>query len=312
MWIAIAAVLVLVVVVVLLRRRGRNASPVSIVMLRSKPRGFTEADVRGAYRRALKAEPQVQTIPRPDGLTNGLLLISERLPPLAVIDSSRTYMEADEVADHARRFEHPTARDALLAHKAWVSIDAMGSIGMKRAMRAKIYPLLARVAAELYDHDSLLLYLPAESRFASPGPDVEKMLRDGRIDELFGDDSLHAPIFHTEPDDTEINRAMDEARSRLPELLGAFDHRGEQALAMIKSRFGTGDGGSEFVWIKLQRIDDHQLVGTIENSPLDPEIPKKGSTVGVNPDSVVDWAYIDENKKPIGLFVDRILARRQA
>lgn len=307
----VAVVLIAVTAIIIRRRVGRNG-PISIVMLRSAPRRLSEADVRGAYRRALGKEPQLQAIPMPDGLTNGYLLISDDLPPLAVIDSTRGYMSAEDARACASRMEHPVARAALVDHTAWVSVDAMGikPSQIKGEDRAMVYTLLGKVAAELYDDQCLLLYLPADDRVAEPGPDVEKHLRDGTMAELFGDDSLHAPLFRVEKDDEQINSAMAEARRRLPELIAAFEQRGEACHAMFKAAFPTGNDDNEYIWLTLQRVGDNELTGTIENPPIDPAIPPKGSSVSIPIDRVADWAYLDGQDKPIGLFVDRVLLKR--
>lgn len=311
--IGVSVVFFVGIIVVLMRRRGRNNGPISIVMLRSTPRRFSESDVRGAYRRSLGKEPELQTIPMPDGLTNGYLLMSDELPPLAVIDSTRGYLEPDEAREVANRLEHPTARSAMVDHKAWVSVDAMGvkPSQIKGEDRAMVYTLLGKIAAELYDDGCLLLYLPADSRVAQPGPTVEQQLRDGRVAELFGDDSLQAPMFQVEKEDAQINAAIAEARRRLPEFILAFEERGERTKAMFKAAFPTKGADNEYIWLKLQRVDDNALTGTIENPPIDPSIPPKGSSVTVPIDRLADWAYLDNKEEPVGLFVDRILIKRR-
>lgn len=313
MWIAIGIgiALVLLLTIILLRRRS-NSSPISIVLFRPSPRRLTEADVRGAYRRALGKEPELQKIPIPDGLTNGFLLMSDELPPMAIIDSTRGYMEPEEAQTVANRFEHPVARAAIREHKAWVSVDAMGITPsqLKGDDRAMVYTLLGKVAAEFYDDQCLLLYLPAEGRVAQPGPTVESQLKQGGVAALFGDDSLQAPMFQVTKDDPQVNAAIAEARRRLPEFLGEFERRGTVCTPMFKASFPTGESDNEYIWLSLTDINDAGLTGTIENPPINPSIPAKGSTVSIPLDRVVDWAYLDDKENPVGLFVDRVLMKR--
>lgn len=195
-------------------------------------------------------------------------------------------------------------------HKAWIAVDAMGIDRSTRQQRSAIYPLLGKLAAEFHDPGCMLLYLPAENRIAQPGLSTETMLREGRIAELFGDDDLHAPISNVSKDDAEISKAIEEARSRLPEFLSAFESRGPATKAMFKARFTTQGDEVEVIWLSLQEITDTHLVGTIENRPIHPSLPKKGEKTRVKLDSVVDWAYLDEKQQPVGMFVDRILMRR--
>lgn len=309
-----AVVFVAVAAILMMRRRGRSGSPTSIVMFRPSARRLSEAEARAAYRRVFKTEPRLDRITMPDGLANGFLLVSDAVPPLAIIDSSRVYMTPEEQAATAARFEHPAARNAITGHKAWVSVDAMGSIGFKQEQRAMAYTLLGPLAAELYDDSCMLLYLPAEKRIAQPGPNVEQMLRDAKIAELFGDDDLHAPIVSVASEDRQINAAIAEAKRRLPEFLNAFERSGPASPALFKAAFPTGDGGSdrtsEYIWMKLTEVGDRELVGTIENQPVHRSIPAKGATARVPLDRVVDWVYMDETNKPRGLFVDRILMKR--
>jgi uncharacterized protein YegJ (DUF2314 family) len=314
MWIALGFLAALVLVIglrLIIRRIGGSRSPVSIVMLRSHPRGLSDADVRGAYRRAFQKEPELNSIPMPDGLTRGIVLTCGDLPALAVIDSTRGYMEPGEVETVAQRFEHAAVRQAILNHKAWVSVDAMGSQGLNREQRQLVYTVLGKLAAELYDEPgTLLLYLPADGLAAEPGPNVESLLRSGRVMELFGDASLGAPLFTVQEDDAEINSAIAEAQRRLPQMLKAFEQSGDASEAMIKARFRTADDGQEMIWLSLVRISDGTLTGTIQNPPIAAGLPPMGSEATIKIEDVVDWAYIDEHGETQGLFVDAILFKR--
>lgn len=312
MWYAIgggvALIFVLAIVFILLRRRGEKAI-VSIAMLRSATREITASDVRGAFRRAFGEEPTVEKM-NPDGKADLFVVFSESVPPLGVINCHGPYMSAEEAVEVAARLEDQSARAAMTDHTAWTAVDAMGIERSTREQRTVIYPMLGKLAAELYDETCLLLYLPAENRIARPGPEVEPQLRAGKIAELFGDDELHAPMHMVEADDAEIEAAIKQAQTRLPELLSAFDSRGEASKAMFKARFAAGDDGTEVIWLSLKSTTTTHLVGTIENPPIASNIPKKGQRANVPLDRVVDWVYLDEKDKPVGLFVDSILMKR--
>lgn len=315
LWVIIASAVIvpaLAVAAFLIIRGRRSGGPISVVMLRSTARRISEADVRSAFRRVHRRDPQIQKIPF-DPTTDGWLLIDEDLPAIAIIDSRRMYADKADMENAARKHEHAVPRNALINHTAWVSVDAMGvNASISKEARAKVYSLLAPIAAELLDDQCMLLYLPAEDRIAEPGTQSEAMLREGRIAELFSDDDLHAPLFQTSKEDEHINRAMDEARARLPEFCAAWERLGAKTKGMVKGRFPTGDASeSEFIWVSVRSMTDAGFEGTIENNPVAPNIPKKGATVTVPLEDVVDWAYLDEQEKPHGLFVDRILMARQ-
>lgn len=314
LWIIIAAAVIvpLLAVVAFVVIRKRNAGPISVVMLRTTPRRLTEADVRAAFRRVHKRDPQIQKIAA-DPTTDCWLVVDEELPPVGIIDSRRMYADKEDMERTASRLEHPTTRAALVGHTAWVSVDAMGvnsSIGKKK--RAAVYGLLGPLAAELVDQQCMLLYLPAEDRVAQPGEKAEELLREGKTAELFGDADLHAPLFQVEKQDEAINKAIEEARRRLPEFCMAYERLGDKANAMIKGRFKTDDdGGNEYVWLSVLGMTDDGFAGTVENNPIAPMIPPKGSRVEIKLDDIVDWAYVDEKGNGDGLFVDRILIGRQ-
>lgn len=315
---AIAAAVVLALAVVLFfrrRRQRRDAPPLSIVLLRTSPRNFSEADIRAAFRRVNKRDPQIQKIsPHPDA--NAYLVMGEGLPPLAVLDSRRQYAPPEDLALTSLQAEHPVLRDALLNHTAWVSIDVMGvdSASVSRKDRAVVYGVLGRIAAELLDDRCMLLYLPAEERVAEPGPEAERQLREGKIAELFGDHDLHAPMFLTNKDDEAINAAMQEARTRLPEFCAAFDRLGQSSEGLFKARFRIGEPDSdsnEYIWCKAQSLGAAGFTGVVLNHAVDPAVPTKDTVVTVTLDDIVDWMYVDEQKTPHGMFVDRILLSRK-
>lgn len=309
--IGLAAVVLAAVVVLLLRwRRRRNAGPVSIVMLRNSPRNFSEADIRAAFRRVHKRDPQIQRVPF-DEHTSGFLIVDEELPPMAIIDSRRQYADPADLEETASHHDHPVLRDALLNHRAWVSVDAMGvNSAISKEDRAMIYSLLGPIAAQLLDAGTMLLFLPAEKNVAEPGPDTEEQLREGRIAELFSDEDLVAPLFHVDKDDPRINAAMAEARSRLPEFCAEFDRRGTACEGMVKGRFripASDDDSAEYMWVQVQSVDAAGFTGTVVNHAVDPSLPAKGATVTVKTDDVVDWMYMDDKEEPQGVFVDRVL-----
>lgn len=292
----------LVVVWVILRRRSAGKPLIAIAMLRETPRAVSEADVRQAVRLALGIEAQIMPVPI-DGDAKAFGVLGDG-PPLGIIVASRPYME--DPAEASQGAEDPRAREALLRHRAWIAVDLMGPCS--KADRPIAYAVLGKVAAELLDAGCTLLYLPETSRLALPGPDAERLLRAGKIGELFSDDDLNQPIIRTDNDDAAINAAIKEAQRRWPEFVRAFQRLGTNATPMIKVRFPLLGDSNEYIWVRATAITSQTVTGIIENRPADPSIPKKGESVTVSHDRVVDWAY-SEDGKPVGLFVERVLRR---
>lgn len=319
MWWIVAGVGVLVLVgalfFILRFLRKRNASLISVVMLRTKPQALTESDVRGAVRRAFKAEAKVNTTPSDDGRAITFLILSDDIPPLGIICAKQPYMSPEEAQEVAEHLEHEVARTAMTQHKAWISIDAVGidsTIGKKHVAAA--HALCAKLAAEFVDDDCMLLFLPASNRVAQVNATTTDQLRAGELDTLFGDDDLHAPIFRPAADDAEVAAAMAEAQRRLPEFLNAVSTGTKDKPALFKARFNvaqSGQEGNEYIWLSLNSVTAQGLTGTIENPPLDKSIPPKGTSVTIALDRVVDWLYVDANNKPQGMFVDKVLLKQQ-
>lgn len=296
---------------VLAARRRRAAGPVSVVLLRSSHRSLTPSEVRSAYRRAYSREPDVREPFPGQQVPQTYVLLAEGMPNLAVLSCDGAYLAPEEAEKAAGSIESEIVRRALREHRAWISVDAFGAGGLNRGLRARVHALLAKLAAELYDDGCVLLFLPAEDQVAAPGENVVAMLREGRIAELFGDHELHAPMFGVADDDAEIERAIEEARRRLPEFLGAFERRSSSEPFLFKARFVTSSGGIEVLWLSLVEVRRDGLVGIIQNPPVAKNIPRKGERATCPLDHVVDWVYADEQGQGQGLFVDTILLKRR-
>lgn len=294
----------------ILRRRASRGGPVSLVLLRSSARKLSEADVRGAVRRALGVEAKIDRLEF-KGLASGFVAGCERLPPFVVISSSAPYSDRASAERMAGCCEDAELRGAIRGSMAWVSVDAPGlARSVSAEDRLRIYDeLLGKVAAELIDSDCLALYAPAERRFARVDKETERLLREGRIEELLGDDDFNAPIFNCERDDRRINAAIKEAQARFDELLSAFRLRGEKSRAMVKVRFETGPDAAEHLWTLVKSTGDGRATGEVVNQPHATGLPGKGELVTFTRDRVSDWAYIDEAGNPQGLFVERLLGR---
>jgi uncharacterized protein YegJ (DUF2314 family) len=288
-----------------LKRKRERSVMVSIVLMRKAKRGFTEVDVRSMVRRFMKAEPTAILPNRVDEHTNTFIVMFEEITPVFVIDSGRPYTDSPERV--ARSFEDPRARQAFMEHRAWVSFDVPGPPPIN--MRPLIYTLLGKLAGEAMDDQTTLIYAPERDRVALPSPEAEAALKSDNPMSVFGDDELNTPVFHTEPDDKRIARAIKEAQSRLPEFFGAFESRGKACTALAKLSLKTSDGNREHIWVEVTSISSSTITGTIANQPIDDTLPRKGQPATAPHEDISDWAYIDEHDQPQGLFVERVLRK---
>ncbi|HEX2836611.1 MAG TPA: DUF2314 domain-containing protein [Phycisphaerales bacterium] len=314
MWILIGVGVVIVVLAAwsFLRRRGGSDKIVSIVVLRKSPKGLTEADVRGAVRRALKVEVEVHSTPMPDGKTTAYIVVGEGVPPVGIIDSRRPYFGPEDIASTESQFEDQDARRAMREHTSWLSIDAMGLDRLPdKETRYTIYnKLMGPLIAEFLDDASMLTYLPAEGRVGRADSETARKLAAGDCGGVFGEDDVNAPMFHVENDDKDVEAAKREARERLPEFLRAAAEPGRSEPALVKSAF-RGAKGTEFMWSVVQSVDASGVRAEVANPAVQPDLPKKGTVVTVALDDIVDWMYVGKDKQPQGMFVDRVLVTKK-
>jgi uncharacterized protein YegJ (DUF2314 family) len=297
-----------------------SGSHVSLVFLRRAPRKLTKAQVTETIQRVLEVnDVTVETLPAdPQMPGRAYATIPDDLPPLMVFDMEAPYMDREDRIETAKRVKGEAAQTAVLTHKAWMAVDAIGSEDLEGEQRLHAYALLHALAEELLDDDSMLLYLPGEERYGPPGrlglDWLMHSLRVGHFDTPI--EGFEAPITRIEVSDEEMDECIAQARERLPEFCAAWDRLGPESSAMIKARFSTADPsdpeGAEFVWVLMTSLDDDGIIGTMESAPASPAIPKQGSTVRVKIDDVADWAYKDEDGNAHGLFTDELVRKRAA
>ncbi len=312
-WIGIGVAVVVVLGWLVWRARRGAASgggPVSIVMLRSSPRLPTEGEVTEVARRCFRVKFEIKAMPMSDSHAVGYLILTEELPPLGLIASSKGYMAPEEAKELASRLEEPSVRAALMGHVAWLSIDAMG-LGERDPSRLEVvYLLLGKLAAEFYDDECVLLYLPASERIALPSERAKTLLASDQIMDLFADDWLHAPVVEAKAGDRSMEAAMREARARFPEFVREFEGQGDAFVGGVKGAFTSGDGATEYMWIKVTRITSDGVEGVNMNNPVRPDLPKNGARVRVTLDKIADWICKDEKGEGMGAFLEPLLGRK--
>lgn len=301
-------VVLLVAAAVIVIRRRRSGMPISIVLIRRTPTQLSEARVREVCGGSIAAPFGVEEM-NPDPQTQLFLVAGESAPPLGIINCSKPYADADSLDASAERASHPTARDAIRNHSAWMSVDAMGidSARVKKENRKKVYTLLGPPAAALMDEDVLLVLLPAENLMCAADDRTQDAMKRGNFLSLFENSDLNDGVTHVTPGDEAIERAIAEAQRRLPEFIDALELPGRASKAMFKAKFATSTEHPEFVWVGYTGMTEAGLRGKILNNPLDPSIPKKGQSVEIPLDRIVDWFYVDPAGKDHGLFVERLL-----
>jgi uncharacterized protein YegJ (DUF2314 family) len=308
MWV-VAAVIVVSVVIVLVVLRKRPTQPISVVILRSSPLSLSEAAIRTAYQNAFGSKPDIKVMPLSDSGVSYLLTCPSR-PPLGLILATKPYAAGKEIDAFAKSIEDPSLKSAIVSHRAWCGIDAVGMKGSQNdAALAAIHSVLGVLAAQFVDEQSLLVYLPHQKRVAPATKKLVNLLSTGKTADVFREiKPQKGPVFYKN-NDPELAAAERQALETLPECVAAFQQLGASSNAMVKARFATKRGG-ESLWLMLQAIEGDAIVGRIDNEAIDKSLPRKSEITRVKREDVVDWAYIDAKGGAHGLRSERILRAR--
>lgn len=216
--------------------------------------------------------------------------------------------EPEEVADEVRELR---VRNAILQHQAWLSVDFISGWDDKPPEKRieDAYRWIAKLLAEIADENCLAIVDPDAGQVFVYDPETEEKLRSenplAALREMY-----FAPVITVGDDDQEMAAAVDEACTRWPEFVRAFETRDdrEELPFLIKAPFTDGDV-TEFMWVQVTGIENDIIYGTLENEPAD--LPKwnEGDRVQVKVEDLNDWMCVIDNE-PVGGFTMRVLSRR--
>ncbi len=92
--------------------------------------------------------------------------------------------------------------------------------------------------------------------------------------------------------DPAMDEAFRRARATLPDFYKVLDAPGPGIRNLtVKVGLPTPRGGREYVWLSDPLRKGDQIVGTIDNTPVDTQAYRKGQQVVFPETAVVDWAY---------------------
>lgn len=295
-------------------RSRREPGIVSVVMLNTRARTLGEAEVRGAVRRALGVTVQLTDEPFREHEDLRGFVVVENGPPVGVLSVTRRYLEDEESEQVLKAFTDTRLRRAVSEHVAWVSVDAMGvDLGkLKKEQRWRMYDeILGKIAAELVDESCLAFYFVSEGLWAGNTDENLKLMREGRCQEAAGDVSFGDRVVQTKEDDEEIDRAIREAQSRLPEFVSAIEDVAlRKGPVFVKGKFTAADGDVEWLWCEVLGVESDGFAVEVANQAIREELPQRGNHAKVRLDDVGDWMYVDSNGKTHGGFVERAIQKR--
>ena len=223
-----------------------------------------------------------------------------------VIVSSAPY-----VAD-PKKFARETIRDkrlrsAIEKHRAWISVDRVGS-APAAAEKREAYQVMGKLLAAMAGPDCLAIYSPELETCNEFDLSLIERLNSADPLGLFAEPTFE-PIIEIEEDNPEMLRAVEEARRRWPEFVEAFGQRqdaGDERF-IVKSEFKEGDR-SEFMWVGVSELRETELVGVLMNDPHELLGFHRGQRVTLMVDSVNDWLFPSRGNGMVGGFTLRVLS----
>ncbi|MEL6105196.1 MAG: DUF2314 domain-containing protein [Planctomycetota bacterium] len=191
-------------------------------------------------------------------------------------------------------------------HTAWLSCDAMGVESFDDAQAVvEWYQILGKLMSELVDDNCLAIFVPETGQgFPNMSETLEMLKSDDPINAL-GDDAP-VPVIPISDNDPRMKAAVAEARQTWPSFVDAFERQAGESFG-IKAPI-TANGNTEFIWITVTALEGGTIYGELANEPMDLGKLELGSRVRVDESDLNDWAYIDTDGQPNGMFTVKVLS----
>lgn len=206
----------------------------------------------------------------------------------------------------ARGIKELRLRKVFGEHRAWLSADLFGQYegeALEEGLR-----IIGRLAAALADERCLALYLPHADNLLPYDPELLEKLRAPRPMEALG--WSVAPVVEVKADDPAMLAAVEEARRRWPEFVGAFRNpKPGQTNFTVKLPITDGKE-TEFIWVSVASIEEDEILGDLGNQPVDLRFMKEGDRVRGKIADLNDWAWLEEDQM-IGGFTAKVLMEAQ-
>lgn len=265
---------------------------VDIITLTAGRPNITEAMIRNAVA-SFKVVDFIEVSNKPTDLTFGITLEHNGSHELYMVSMKYSPLYAkNHVEAWANHYGDTDIADRILRHQGCVIIS---HIVNNYATRGN-YDRMGTILAAILPSDALLLHSTENHGMHIPHAETAELLRT---------DTLAAFPSVTPPSGSgrdAIEEAIEEARTRFPEFLTAWQARARDGMYMIKCRFTEGDR-SEHMWVMCKEVTAETVTGTLENSPAFIRTVKKGQTVSMPIQELSDWVYTTSDAAA-GAFTD--------
>jgi hypothetical protein len=203
-------------------------------------------------------------------------------------------------AIHARILD-PQLREQVGQHKAWISINLLAWMDLPMDGEL-INGLMSKILAVLAGDDALGVLDAGSQRVAAYSPFVQSRLELGLGRDLF-DEETFGPPPQLDPTAPEMQAAIAEARSRLPEFLAHWAKRteGSERPYLVKVPYG-----SEYPWLAVAEVREHALTGILlQECSAKPA----GTAISADFEEIIDWVCLDDADQPLGAWTDKVLSQ---
>lgn len=274
---------------------------ISIVLFLDEPRALDEAVLSEIVEEAWGGDYTGENEDERDGFVVGhspFFIVKSKDGMFAVHNHAVPYF--DDVEEVAGEIGELRLRNAVLGHRAWLSVDLLSPADADLPLEA-YYPAIIRLIYELADESVRLVYRPETGQVNLWSDDVLETLLMPSGEDRFNQVQNDVPVIRVEADDEAMAEAVSEARRRWGEFEDAFRSRGEGDSFSIKAPVTVG-GETEFIWIDVDGIASGVVFGRLGNRPVALEGLTLGSPVEIPVSDLNDWCYAPKNGEPAGLF----------
>jgi uncharacterized protein YegJ (DUF2314 family) len=281
----------------------------SLVFLRTTGLELTDANVTAAFQ---KAFPKLK-VGTDD--TDDVVVVVTKVSAFCTLKKGKLTLlvnsfpspyvkDRDDLGERVLKLTEDKAMAAAAKeHEAWLSVDILGDDITEKNEEAH-YEVLSKVAAAFHDKSSTVLFYPEHNRMRSANAAAVKSLKAGKGLELAKDG-----VIGIDGGDADLKAAVETARKSWKDFEKAFA-AGTGENHSVKFKFTDKKNGSEFMWVKVEKIDGDTVVGKLANVPNFLTNIKEGDVVKRPAAEIEDWLYVD-GKKMVGGFSIEVLQKRQ-
>jgi hypothetical protein len=232
----------------LMKLKGKDPDFISVVLFLREPRVPSQGVLEQVLERAWPTEAQQKDSDKFVVMNGPLILVKAQGNLFTIASGSRPYIQDPEV--FAKRIKDLRVREAVLQHKAWISVGNLAGSRPIEADMDRQYAQAAKLAAELVNEDCLGICLPGEEVIVASSLGVMEGLRNFRSVREFSELYRPDPVLDLTKEFEA--KAKAEARWRLPEFVKAFEARKKGDKFLLKRRFEDGEH-TEWMWVESVR-----------------------------------------------------------